>query len=191
MKSYADEELKFCFLLPIEDSDEEEVKGKLVKCENCQMMLKDCEMKIHLNTHNLLKPFHCDVKGCFKKFNTEENLGLHKQYFHNNNKEESNINMSLNIRKINALKNKMKDISIINDEIEINNKKVDKKYKIGKYIYEDNKGNIVDEKIFLSVEKGDNEFNENDNNINAEDKNKDRDRDKDRIILGYISNGLP
>ena len=185
MKSYADEELKFCFLLPIEDSDEEEVKGKLVKCENCQMMLKDCEMKIHLNTHNLLKPFHCDVKGCFKKFNTEENLGLHKQYFHNNSKEESNINLSLNIRKINALKNKMKDIPIINDEIVIDNKKVDKKYKIGKYIYEDNKGNIVDEKIFLSVEKGNNESNENDNNINAEDKN------KDKVILGYISNGLP
>ena len=93
--------------------------------------------------------------------------------------------MSLNARKINALKNKMKDISIINDEIEINNKKVDKKYKIGKYIYEDNKGNIVDEKIFLSVEKGNNESNENNNNINGDDKN------KERVILGYISNGLP
>ena len=47
MKSYADEELKFCFLLPVEDSDEEEVKAKLVKCEACQMTLKECEMKKH------------------------------------------------------------------------------------------------------------------------------------------------
>ena len=116
MKSYADEVLKFCFLLPIEDSDEEEVKGKLVKCDNCQMMIKDWEMKIHLKTHYLLKPYHCEIKGCFKKFNTEENLALHKQYFHNNNKEESYKTLSLNQRKINALKKKMKEISFNNYE---------------------------------------------------------------------------
>ena len=82
MKSYADDELKFCFLLPVEDSDEEEVKAKLVKCEACQMTLKECDMKKHQSTHNLTKPFHCEVKGCFKKFNTEENLALHQKYFH-------------------------------------------------------------------------------------------------------------
>ena len=181
MKSYADEELKFCFLLPIEDSDEEEVKGKLVKCENCQMMIKDCEMKNHLNTHNLLKPFHCEIKGCFKKFNTEENLALHKKYFHNNNKEESNNNLSLNQRKIKALKDKMKDISLINDEIINNEENIKHEYKIEKYIYEDNKGNIIDEKMFLSIEKENKEINE---------KNK-KNENKDKIILGYISNGLP
>ena len=164
MKSYADEELKFCFLLPIEDSDEEEVKGKLVKCENCQMMIKDCE-----------------IKGCFKKFNTEENLALHKKYFHNNNKEESNNNLSLNQRKIKALKDKMKDISLINDEIINNEENIKHEYKIEKYIYEDNKGNIIDEKMFLSIEKENKEINE---------KNK-KNENKDKIILGYISNGLP
>ena len=187
MKSYADE-LKLCFLLPIEDSDEEEVKAKLVKCENCQMMIKDCEMKNHLNTHNLIKPFHCEIKGCFKKFNTEENLILHKKYFHSNKEDSNNKNLSLNQRKINALKNKMKDINLIKDEI-INNDEAKKgEYAIGKYVYEDNKGNIIGEKMFLSIEKENKEINENDSNDTMHNK---KDENKNRVILGYISNGLP
>ena len=187
MKSYADEDLKFCFILPIEDSDEEEVKTKLVKCENCQMMIKDCEMKNHMNTHNLLKPFQCEMKGCFKKFNTEENLALHKKYFHNNKEESNNNNkeLSLNQRKINALKNKIKDIPLINDEIFNFEEPKKEEYKIGKYIYEDNKGNIIDEKMFLSIEKENKEINENSK------KDKKIDEYNNRIILGYISNGLP
>ena len=187
MKSYIDEELKFCFLLPIEDSDEEEVKAKLVKCENCQMMIKDCEMKNHLNTHNLTKPFHCEVKGCFKKFNTEENLSLHKKYFHKNNKEELNNNkhLSLNQRKIIELKNKIKQIPFTNNNIFKNEEEIKEEYSVCKYIYEDNKGNLINEKMFLSVEreKENKEINENKIN-NQNDEN-------NRIILGYISNGLP
>ena len=199
MKSYTDEELKFCFLLPIEDSDEEEVKAKLVKCENCQMMLKECEMKNHVNTHNLSKPYQCEAKGCFKKFNTEENLILHKKYFHNSKDESNNNkNLSLNQRKIIALKNKMKEISLINNNLFDNEeekgdkeeKEEKEEYTIGKYIYEDNKGNKINEKMFLSIEKEKEnkeiyEYNKNNkNNYEKVDNNH-------RIILGYISNGLP
>ena len=183
MKSYADEDLKLCFLLPIDDSDEEEVKAKLVKCEHCQMMIKDCEMKNHLNIHNLSKPFHCEIKGCFKKFNTEENLYLHKKYFHN--AKEENKSISLNQRKILSLKNKMKGICFEDNDLFNNNEDKEKeKYVVGKYIYEDNKGNVINEKMFLSVEK------ENKENIDNIDINKNN-CDKQRIILGYISNGLP
>ena len=186
MKSYADEELKLCFLLPVDDSDEEEVKTKLVKCENCQMMIKDCEMKKHLNTHNLAKPFQCEVKGCFKKFNTMENLSLHKKYFHS--KEDSNSkHLSLNQKKINDLKNKIYGICMISDDNIYNNDNDNNKeikenqYAIGKYIYENNKGKVIDEQMFLCVEKNKKDTKENEN---KNDKN-------DRIILGYISNGLP
>ena len=191
MKSYTDDDLKFCFLLPIEDSDEEEVKTKLVKCENCQMMIKECEMKNHVNTHNLSKPYQCEAKGCFKKFNTEENLFLHKKYFHNS-KDESNINknLSLNQRKIIALKNKMKEISFINSDIfnieeqkeEQKDNEIKEEYAIGKYIYEDDKGNIINEKMFLSIEKEKANKDINDNNKKGDNNN--------RIILGYLSNGL-
>ena len=187
MKSYADEELKLCFLLPVDDSDEEEVKTKLVKCENCQMMIKDCEMKKHLNTHNLEKPFQCEVKGCFKKFNTMENLSLHKKYFHS--KEDSNSkHLSLNQKKINDLKNKINDICMKSDDNieniydnDNNNEIKGDQYAIGKYIYENNKGKIINEQMFLCVEKNKNDIKENEN---KNDKN-------NRIILGYISNGLP
>ena len=111
MKSYADEELKFCFLLPVEDSDEEEVKAKLVKCEACQMTLKECDMKKHQSTHNLTKPFHCEVRGCFKKFNTEENLSLHKKYFHSDEKY-----VSLSLKKLNNLKKKIKKMNFNSTE---------------------------------------------------------------------------
>lgn len=182
MKSYADDDLKFCFLLPVEDSDEEEVKGKLVKCENCQMVLKECDMKKHLSTHNLTKPFHCEVKGCFKKFNTEENLILHKKYFHNNDKY-----FALSKKRFNKLKNEIKRIknNFKNDiggnrEINIDEEKenVDMdEYVVGKCTYEDSNGKVIDEKMFLSLrnkieQRNNNEFNNN-------------------MILGYISSGLP
>ena len=192
MKSYTDDDLKFCFLLPIEDSDEEEVKTKLVKCENCQMMIKECEMKHHVNTHNLSKPYQCEAKGCFKKFNTEENLILHKKYFHNSKDESNNNkNLSLNQRKIIALKNKMKEISFINTDIfnieeqkeEQKDNEIKEEYAIGKYIYEDDKGNIINEKMFLSIEKEKANKDINDNNKKGDNNN--------RIILGYLSNGLP
>lgn len=185
MKSYTDEDLKFCFLLPIEDSDEEEIKGKKVKCESCQMMIKECEMKNHVNTHNLSKPYQCQVKGCFKKFNTEENLALHKRYFHSNKDEKD---LSLNQRKIIALKNKIKDISLINNNLftKEEDKEESQKYAIGKYIYEDNIGNKIDEKMFLSiVEK------ERKNRVNENNKTNYEKVNNNRIILGYISNGLP
>ena len=185
MKSYADEELKFCFLLPIDDSDEEEVKAKLVKCENCQMMIKDCEMKNHLNTHILAKPFQCEAKGCFKKFNTEENLSLHKKYFHGKD-SSSDKSLSLNQKKINSLKNKIKELTLINKDIYNNEESKGEEYAIGKYIYEDNKGKIIDEKLFLSIEK-----NKENMKINENKNGNKNDTDKDRIILGYISNGLP
>ena len=192
MKSYIDEDLKFCFLLPIEDSDEEEVKAKKVKCDNCQMMLKECEMKNHLNTHNLSKPYQCEAKGCFKKFNTEDNLALHKKFFHNSKDESNNNkNLSLNQRKIMALKNKMKEISLINNNIfdneeEKEDKEEKEEYAIGKYIYEDNKGNKINEKMFLSIEK------EKENKeINENNKDNFEKFENSRIILGYISNGLP
>ncbi len=193
MKSYTDEELKFCFLLPIEDSDEEEVKAKLVKCENCQMMIKDCEMKNHQNTHNLAKPFQCDIKGCFKKFNTEENLSLHKKYFHNkNNKDELNNNkhLSLNQRKINELKNKIKQIPLKNSDIFKDEEEKKEEYAVGKYIYEDNNGNVINEKMFLSIEKE--KEKENKNKVIHEKNNNDKENDENnKIIIGYITNGLP
>ena len=187
MKSYADDELKFCFLLPIEDSDEEEVKSKLVKCESCQMMIKDCEMKNHLNTHNLSKPFHCEMKGCFKKFNTQENLELHIKYFHNNkdDDEENNDNYSTsNQRKIEKMKKKIKDILEIKNNDIFNSSKEESKeeFAIGKYIYEDKKGKTLDEKIFLCIEKNKENEETNENSIN---------NSKQKRIVGYIENGLP
>ena len=131
----------------------------------------------------LSKPFNCEVKGCFKKFNTYENLSLHKKYFHNS--KEENKNISLNQRKMIALKNKMKDICFEDNDLIKNyeNEKVEK-YSVGKCIYEDNKGNIINEKMFLSLEKENTE-----NNVNI-DINKNN-SNKQRIIVGYISNGLP
>ena len=172
MKSYADDdELKLCFLLPIEDSDEEEVKGKLVKCESCQMMIKDCDMKNHLNTHNLTKPYECEFKGCFKRFNTEENLLLHKRYFH---KEE----ISLNQKKINLLKEQIKDIPLNEENNNNINYNDNSKFGIGKYIYEDQNGNVIKEKMFISLE----EERKDNNNVDNPD---------DKIILGFIANALP
>ena len=170
-------------MLPVEDSDEEEVKGKLVKCENCQMVLKECDMKKHLSTHNLTKPFHCDIKGCFKKFNTDENLSLHKKYFHNN----SDKYLTLSRRRFNKLKNEIKKIKNNNFKNDINNNEMNideekentimDEYFVGKCTYENNNGKVIDEKIFLSLRNKINEgiykeFNDN-------------------IVLGYISNGLP
>ena len=159
MKSYADEDLKFCFLLPVEDSDEEEVKAKLVRCEACQMTLKECDMKKHQSTHNLTKPFHCDVRGCFKKFNTEENLSLHKKYFHNEDKY-----VSLSLKKFNNLKKKIKKLYFNSEEtgraalFQDN----ENEYAVGKYLCEDKNGKVIDEKIFLSFK---NQFKEGENNI--------------------------
>ena len=176
MKSYADEELKFCFLLPVEDSDEEEVKGKLVKCEACQMTLKECDMKKHQSTHNLTKPFHCDVKGCFKKFNTEENLSLHKKYSHN---EEKYISLSL--KKLKNLKNKIKNMNF-----DSKNKRVENlaqndgdDYVIGKYSFKDKNGKIINEKMFLSFKH---KLKEGEYNMNTFN---------EKAVIGYISNGLP
>ena len=176
MKSYADEELKFCFLLPVEDSDEEEVKAKLVKCEACQMTLKECEMKKHQSTHNLTKPFHCEVRGCFKKFNTEENLVLHKKYFHNDEKY-----VSLSLKRLNNLKKKIRKMNVnsnyedtgIGDFIQND----EDEYAIGKYLCEDKNGNVFNEKLFLGFKK---KFKEGENNDFNE-----------KMIIGYISNGLP
>ena len=174
MKSYADEDLKFCFLLPVEDSDEEEVKAKLVRCEACQMTLKECDMKKHQSTHNLTKPFHCDVRGCFKKFNTEENLSLHKKYFHNEDKY-----VSLSLKKFNNLKKKIKKLNFNSEETGRGPLFQDNEneYAVGKYLCEDKNGKIIDEKMFLSFK---NQFKEGENN--TFNKN---------MILGYISNGLP
>ena len=178
MKSYADDELKFCFLLPVEDSDEEEVKAKLVKCEACQMTLKECDMKKHLNTHNLTKPFHCEVKGCFKKFNTEENLALHQKYSHNQEKY-----IALSLKKLKNLKNKIekmeKEMEIEQDISENKNEE----YALGKYIYEDKNGKIIDEKIFLSI-KNKLKLKEGEYNTRFFKENTDD-------IIGYITNGLP
>ena len=176
MKSYADEELKFCFLLPVEDSDEEEVKGKLVKCEACQMTLKECDMKKHQSTHNLTKPFHCEVKGCFKKFNTEENLALHKKYFHN---EEKYISLSL--KKFKNLKNKIQKMNFDskNKGIEDTFKDKGDEYVLGKYTFEDKNGNIIKEKMFLSFKHKLKEGEYNNNTFNEKD------------VIGYISNGRP
>ena len=177
MKSYADEELKFCFLLPVEDSDEEEVKAKLVKCEACQMTLKECDMKKHQSTHNLTKPFHCEVRGCFKKFNTEENLSLHKKYFHSDEKY-----VSLCLKKLNNLKKKIKKMNFNSTEkknldVHASPNDISDEYAIGKYLCEDKNGNVIDEKMFLSLKR---QFKDGENT----DFNKD-------MILGYISNGLP
>ena len=174
MKSYADEELKFCFLLPVEDSDEEEVKAKLVKCEACQMTLKECDMKKHQSTHNLTKPFHCEVRGCFKKFNTEENLSLHKKYFHSDEKY-----VSLSLKKLNNLKKKIKKMNFNPTETKFDNTPPydDNEYAVGKYLCEDKNGNIIDEKMFLSFKR---QFKDGENNTFNK-----------KMILGYISNASP
>ena len=175
MKSYADEDLKFCFLLPVEDSDEEEVKAKLVKCEACQMTLKECDMKKHQSTHNLTKPFHCEVRGCFKKFNTEENLSLHKKYFHSDEKY-----VSLSLKKLNNLKKKIKKMNFNSTEKKIDDTPLyddNDEYAVGKYLCEDKNGNIIDEKMFLSFKR---QFKDGENNTFNK-----------KMILGYISNAMP
>ena len=179
MKSYADDELKFCFLLPVEDSDEEEVKAKLVKCEACQMTLKECDMKKHQSTHNLTKPFHCEIKGCFKKFNTEENLALHKKYFHNQEKY-----ISLSLKKLKNLKNKIQNMNFDSTtEMEIEDLPLEQEggYSIGKYICENKDGKVIDEKIFLSLKNKLKEGEYNERNFKENNDN----------IIGYISNGFP
>ena len=178
MKSYADDELKFCFLLPVEDSDEEEVKAKLVKCEACQMTLKECDMKKHQSTHNLTKPFHCEIKGCFKKFNTEENLALHKKYFHSQEKY-----ISLSLKKLKNLKNKIQKMNFDSTtEMEIEDLPMGQgeEYTIGKYICENKDGKIIDEKLFLSLK---NKFKEGEYDTKNFKENNN--------IIGYISNGFP
>ena len=177
MKSYADdEELKCCFILPVDDSDEEEVKAKLVKCESCLMMIKDCEMKNHLKSHNMTKPFSCNSKGCFKKFNTIDNLNLHKKLFHPN---DNNNTISINQKKLKELKNKIKNLNCLknnnnNDNYEENSDNDDIEYGIGKYILEDDNGNIYEEKMILGIKNKNN--NEQNNN---------------NVILGQISAGVP
>ena len=116
------------------------------------------------------------MKGCFKKFNTEENLALHKKYFHN---EEKYISLSL--KKFKNLKNKIQKMNFDSKNKGIEDTFQDKRdeYVLGKYTFEDKNGNIIKEKMFLSFKHKLKEGEYNSNTFNEKD------------VIGYISNGRP
>lgn len=101
MSSFIDEENKLKFILPIEYSSDEDVEqeGKMIKCEKCFKSINENDYQKHIDSHAIKKPYICNEKNCFKRFNTEENLNYHKKLEHNKNYIRENKKFMKEIKK--------------------------------------------------------------------------------------------
>lgn len=53
-----------------------------IPCEICGKLYTKGDMEFHLNAHNGIRPFACDIDGCAKTFASPFLLGRHKKVIH-------------------------------------------------------------------------------------------------------------
>lgn len=59
-------------------------QASLSPCDICGKMTEKALMEGHINQHNGVQPYVCDIKDCGKKFYCRFSLSRHKRYYHSN-----------------------------------------------------------------------------------------------------------